>query len=53
MHIARILIDPTLIDLDMFEFEGCDSAVASAGQDREGNECTITTLDIRATRHRA
>jgi hypothetical protein len=42
--LTRILVEPTLLGVDVLELEGCDRPIAGAGQDREGNEGSIAVL---------
>src|SRR5262245_3756953 len=46
LHLARILVDPALVDVDVLELEGCDRPVAGAGKDREGDEGSIAARSI-------
>ena len=52
LHLPRVLVDPALVDVDVLELEGCDRPVAGAGQDREGDQGAVATLDLGARRHR-
>ena len=40
-----------LVDVDVFELEGCSRPVPSARQEREGDEGTVAAFNIGAGRH--
>src|ERR1700730_15894337 len=51
VHLARVLDDSPLIEIDVFELDRCGSSVAGTRQDREGDEGSIAALKLGVRRH--
>ena len=51
LHVAGVLTDAALNEIDMLQFKRSNGPVPRAGQDRQGHYSTISSIDLGFRRH--